>query len=51
MKALICEEFGPIKNLKVAEIDDPIPENDEVTIRVFSAGINFPDNLIVEGKH
>jgi len=51
VKALICEEFGPIKNLKVAEIDDPIPENDEVTIRVFSAGINFPDNLIVEGKY
>ena len=51
MKALICKEFGSIENLEISEINDPHPGDDEVTIRVFSAGINFPDNLIVEGKY
>ncbi len=51
MKALICKEFGSIENLEIAEINDPHPGDDDVTIRVFSAGINFPDNLIVEGKY
>ena len=51
LKALICKEFGPIENLELADIDDPKPGSDEVTIRVSAAGINFPDNLIVEGKY
>ena len=51
MKALVCKEFGPAKNLKVEEMDEPILNDDEVNIKVHSAGINFPDILIVEGKY
>ena len=50
MKALVCKEFGPAKNLKVEEMHEPILNDDEVNIKVHSAGINFPDILIVEGK-
>ena len=51
MKALLCNEFGPAKNLKVKEIDQPDPGPDEVCIKVHASGINFPDILIVEGKY
>ena len=51
MKALLCKEFGPAKNLKVEEMDEPILNDDEVNIKVHSAGINFPDILVVEGKY
>ena len=51
MKALLCKEFGPAKNLKVEEMNEPILNDDEVNIKVHSAGINFPDILIVEGKY
>lgn len=51
MKALLCNEFGPAKNLKVEEIDQPQPDSDEVCIKVHASGVNFPDILIVEGKY
>ncbi|MBR72141.1 MAG: NADPH:quinone oxidoreductase [Rhodospirillaceae bacterium] len=51
MKALLCDEFGPAENIKVQEVDIPIPSADEVCVKVRSAGVNFPDILIVEGKY
>ena len=51
MKALVCKEFGPAKNLKVEEMNEPIPNTDEVCIKVHAAGVNFPDILMVEGKY
>jgi NADPH2:quinone reductase len=51
MKALVCKEFGPAKNLKVEDMNEPIPNSDEVCIKVHAAGVNFPDILIVEGKY
>ena len=51
MKALVCKEFGPAKNLKVEDMNEPIPNSDEVCIKVHAAGVNFPDILMVEGKY
>ena len=51
MKALLCKEFGPAENLKVEDIDTPIPDSEDVCVKVHAAGINFPDILIVEGKY
>ena len=51
MKALVCKEFGTAKNLKVEEMNEPIPNSDEVCIKVHAAGVNFPDILMVEGKY
>lgn len=51
MKAIICEEFGPPKKLKFGELPDPIPEKDQVLLKVEACGINFPDILIIQNKY
>lgn len=51
MRAVICDSFGPIDQLKVKELPDPIPGDNEVVIDVAYAGINFPDTLIVQGLY
>jgi NADPH2:quinone reductase len=51
LKALVCKEFGPAKNLKVEEMPEPVLNDDEVNIKVHAAGVNFPDILMVEGKY
>ncbi len=51
MKAIICQEFGPIENLSLQEIPDPTPGPGEITIDIHAAGINFPDGLMVRGEY
>jgi NADPH:quinone reductase-like Zn-dependent oxidoreductase len=40
MKALIQERYGPLENLRIAEIDKPVPGEKAVLIRVRAAGID-----------
>jgi NADPH2:quinone reductase len=51
MKALVCDKFGPIDQLQIKNIYDPVPANDEVVIDVAYASVNFPDTLIVQGLY
>ena len=51
MKALVCPAYGPLENLHVGELPDPMPGAGEVLIEVRAAGVNFPDVLIVQGKY
>jgi NADPH2:quinone reductase len=51
MRALICESYGPIAQLRVREVVTPAPGPGEVRIRVESAAVNFPDALIVQGLY
>ncbi|MCW8108225.1 NADPH:quinone oxidoreductase family protein [Alteromonas ponticola] len=51
MKAIICNEFGPVEQLTFVEVDDPVPGDDEVLIGVTAAGVNFPDALLVQGLY
>jgi NADPH2:quinone reductase len=51
MKAILCEEFGPIRNLKVADMPDPEPGPKEVIIESEAIGVNFPDGLLVQGLY
>lgn len=51
MKALICDAFGPVDNLRLGELADPVPAAGEVLIDVASAGASFADALVVQGKH
>jgi NADPH2:quinone reductase len=51
MQALICETFGPPEELVLREVDTPSPGAGEVLIRVHSAGVNFPDSLIIQDRY
>ena len=51
MRALVCEAYGPIESLKIADIPVPEPKNGEVLIRVGAAGVSFAAMLGVQGKH
>lgn len=51
MKAIVCNNFGPIKNIEYKEVDEPSLNEDSILIKVKSAGVNFPDGLLVQGKY
>jgi len=51
MKALLCKEYGPAESLVIEEIETPEVTGANVLVRVHSAGLNFPDTLIIEGKY
>ncbi|MEM9276973.1 MAG: NADPH:quinone oxidoreductase family protein [Pseudomonadota bacterium] len=51
MKAVVCEEFGPIADLKIQDMPDPEPGSKEVVIEAEAIGVNFPDGLLVQGLY
>lgn len=51
MKAIVCEEFGPIEQLKYADVEDAVAGKGQVVIDVEAAGVNFPDGLLVQGLY
>ena len=51
MKALLCKEFGPVSQLSWEETADPIAGPNEIVIDIKAAGLNYPDNLIVQGLY
>ena len=51
MKAIVCEEFGPLDKLVYREIDDPRAKDHTVVIRPQAIGINYPDGLLVQGLY
>ena len=51
MKAIVCKEFGPPEKLVLEDLPPPVPGPGQVVIGVKAAGVNFPDNLIIQGKY
>lgn len=51
MKALFCQQFGPIENLVVTEVPAPSLAPGKVLIDVKAASLNFPDALMVQGLY
>jgi NADPH2:quinone reductase len=51
MRALVCKAYGPVEDLVIEELDDPVPGDDEVLVDVKAAGLNFPDVLVVAGNY
>ena len=39
MRALVCEAYGPIETLKIADVPVPEPKTGEVLLRVGAAGV------------
>ena len=51
MRALICEEWTDLAGLKVGELPDPSPSDDEVLIEVRSTAVNYADSIMVRGHY
>ena len=47
MKAIVCNDFGPIKNIKYMDVENPEIDDESILINVRSVGVNFPDGLLV----
>ncbi len=51
MKAIVCKEFGPPSSLVYEDVDLPELKKSQILIDVYSAGVNFPDTLIIQDKY
>jgi NADPH:quinone reductase-like Zn-dependent oxidoreductase len=50
MKAFICEKYGPPETLRMAAVDKPAPDADEVLVKVLAISVNAADWHILRGK-
>jgi NADPH:quinone reductase-like Zn-dependent oxidoreductase len=50
MKAFIYERYGPPETLRIAEVDKPAPNTDEVLVKVLAASVNAADWHVLRGK-
>ena len=51
MKAIVCKKVAPVSELVWEEVADPVAGPGEIVIDVKAAGLNYPDNLIVQGLY
>ncbi|WP_031404444.1 NADPH:quinone oxidoreductase family protein [Thiomonas sp. FB-Cd] len=51
MKALMCKAYGPIADLRVESVPDPVAGAGQVVVNVKACALNFPDGLIVQGLY
>ena len=49
MKAIVQDTYGPPDVLHVEEIDQPVPKDDEVLVRVHAAAIHIGDWMLMMG--
>ena len=50
MKAVICPRYGPPEVLRVRDVPDPVPGDDEILIRVRASSINSRDWRILRAN-
>ena len=48
MKAIICPRYGPPEILALAEVEKPVPNTDEILIKIAAAGV-FPGDTEIRG--
>ena len=51
MRALICDQYGPIEGLRLGELPDPQPGPGQVLVSVEAIAVNFADTLMVKGLY
>ena len=51
MKAVVCSSYGPPENLTLEDIPNPTANENEAIVEVYSASLNFPDGLQIQGKY
>jgi NADPH:quinone reductase-like Zn-dependent oxidoreductase len=50
MKAFIYEKYGPPETLRMADVDKPTPNANEVLVKVLAASVNAADWHVLRGK-
>jgi NADPH:quinone reductase-like Zn-dependent oxidoreductase len=50
MKAFIYERYGPPESLRMAEVDQPVPDAGEALVEVLAASVNAADWHVLRGK-
>ena len=50
MKAFTYEKYGPPGNLRMAEVDQPVPAAGQVLVKVLAASVNAADWHMLRGK-
>lgn len=51
MRALLCKKLGSTDDLVIETVPAPLAAAGEVLVRIFAAGINFPDILVIKGLY
>lgn len=51
MRAIVCSAWGSIDQLTLEHIDQPLPGDGEVLIRVEASAVNFADSIMVAGRY
>ena len=51
MKAIVCKEFGPPSTLVYEDVEISELKKNQILVNVHSAGVNFPDTLIIQDKY
>ena len=51
MRAIVCNQFGPLDTLVMEDRPTPEPAEGMVVIDVAAAGVNFVDGLISQGRY
>ncbi len=50
-RRIVCHKFGPPENLTIEESSIPSTKEDEVLVKINSAGVGFVDSLMVQGLY
>jgi NADPH:quinone reductase len=51
MRAVVCQELGPLETLVLEDRKPPAPGEGQVVVDVRAAGVNFVDGLICQGRY
>lgn len=51
MRAIVCNELGPLGSLVIEEREPPVAGEGQVVVDVRAAGVNFVDGLLCQGRY
>lgn len=50
MKAIVYKKYGPPDVLKITEVEKPIPNDNQVLVKVHAASVNFGNLVLLKGE-